>query len=150
MMKIIAVIFFFITCPTHKGVCSVLPAFNIPSDSIPVRFSGNFTDDYGIHYTITDTLWTQHSGINYHIIKWDTIGQYLLAKNDSHNPGEANLYTRIDYMWFENMAPFYWGFCLTVYDAKTPEEAETKARANRENPKKGCGGFPFSRMKKVE
>lgn len=120
------------------------------SKSIPSLIEGKFIDDYGIRYTINDTLWTQHPGINYHIIKWNIKEQYIIAANDSKNPGEAGLYTRIDYMSFENMEPFRWGFCLTVYDAKTDTEAETKAKADRQNPRKGCGGFPFSRMKRVE
>ena len=135
----------------NKAECSVKKnCSSISTDSIPAKVLGNFIDDYGIRYSITDSLWTQHPGINYHIIKRDTKEQYLLAKNDNNNPGEANLYTRIDYMWFENMKPFLWGFCLIVYDAKTIAEAEIKAKADRQNAKKGCGGFPFSRMKRVE
>ena len=132
---------------THKGECSTV---KLVADSIPTHVLGNFMDDYGIRYTVTDTLWTQHSGINYHIIKWNTAAQYIIARNDKANPSEAGLYTRIDYMSFEKMAPFYWGFCLTVYNAATETEAETKAQADRQNPKKGCGGYPFSRMKRVE
>jgi hypothetical protein len=48
------------------------------------------------------------------------------------------------------MAPFLWGFCLTTYDAKTIEEAQTKAKADRANPRKGCNGYPFSRMKRTD
>ncbi len=120
------------------------------TDSIPVMFRGSFMDDYSIGYTITDTLWTQHPNIKYHIIAWDTAAQYLLARNDDKNPSERGLYTRIDYMRFSGMEPFLWGFCLTTYNAKSIEEARTKARADRENPRKGCGGYPFSRMKRVE
>ena len=121
----------------------------ILKDSIPSSVLGNFMDDYGIRYTVTDTLWTQHPGIKYHILQWNTSDQYIIARNDSKNPGEENLYTRIDYMKFQNMEPFGWGFCLTVYDAKDVDEAEKKAIADRVNPKKGCGGFPFSRMKRM-
>ena len=121
----------------------------IATDSIPSHLQGNFEDDYGIHYTINDTLWTQHPGIKYHIIKWGKEEQYIIARNDANNPGEAGLYTRIDYMSFQKMEPFLWGFCLTVYNAKTDRDAETKEAADRQNPKKGCGGFPFSRMKKI-
>ena len=88
--------------------------------------------------------------MKYHIIGCDTSAQYLLARNDAKNPSEAGLYTRIDYMLFTNMAPFHWGFCLTTYNAATINEAKTKAAADRQNPKKGCNGYPFSRMKKAE
>jgi hypothetical protein len=33
---------------------------------IPLVFKGSFTDDYGIHYTINDTVWTQHLNVKYH------------------------------------------------------------------------------------
>jgi len=120
------------------------------TDTIPAEIRGNFIDDYGISYSISDSLWVQHPNIKYHIIICDTTAKYILAKNHAANPGKKGLYTRIDYMSFINMAPFTWGFCLTVYDATTIEEARTKAVADRLNPKKGCGGFPFSRMKKVD
>lgn len=110
---------------------------------------GNFMDDYGIRYSISDTLWVQHPNVKYHIIQWNKREQYLIAMNDKNNPSEAGLYIRIDYMVFQNMEPFMWGFCLTVYNATTEKEAMMKSQADRQNPKKGCGGFPFSRMKKA-
>lgn len=111
---------------------------------------GNFTDDYKITYTVNDTLWIQHPNTKYHIIKWNPELQYLIAKNDSNNKADANKYTRIDYMTFTGMEPFKWGFCLTVYDAESDKVAEETAYVDRKNPKKGCNGYPFSRMKITE
>lgn len=119
------------------------------TDKIPSLLKGEFKDDYGIRYTINDTLWIQHPNTKYHVISWNNAEQYLLAVNDKTNPSEKGLYTRIDYMSFMNMEPFQWGFCLTVYDAKNIEDAKAKPSAGRTNPRKGCGGFPFSRMKRV-
>jgi hypothetical protein len=116
---------------------------------IPSFMKGNFADDYNIKYSINDTLWIQHPNINYHIIKWNIEEQYLIAKNDSKNKADANKYTRIDFMTFEGMPPWLWGFCLTAYKANTDEEAEKTAAADRKNPKKGCNGYPFSRMKVI-
>ncbi len=110
---------------------------------------GNFIDDYGITYDINDTLWVQNPSMKFHIIKWNAEKQYLVAKNDSSNKSDANKYTRIDYMTFTGMEPWIWGFCLTVYDAETDEIAEKTAYVDRQNPKKGCNGYPFSRMKKL-
>lgn len=111
---------------------------------------GNFTDDYGITYTINDTLWVQNPTTKFHIIKWNPEKQYLVAKNDAASKTDANKYTRIDYMTFTGMEPWHWGFCLTAYDAETDEIAEKTAYVDRLNPKKGCNGYPFSRMKKQE
>jgi hypothetical protein len=120
------------------------------TDTIPSMIKGNFTDDYGIRYTVNDSLWAQLPDVQYHIISFNATEQYFLLRNDEKNPGEPGLYTRIDYMSFSNMAPFLWGFCLTTYNAKTIEEAETKAKADRVNPRKGCNGYPFSRMKRTD
>lgn len=120
------------------------------TDSIPSIIKGRFTDDYGIKYSINDSLWTQLPDAKYHIIKWNPKEQYLLVRNDANNPSAGNLFTRIDYMEFSNMEPYKWGFCLTVFDATSAQEAEKKATADRKNPKTGCGGFPFSRMKRIK
>lgn len=116
--------------------------------SIPAEFIGNFKDDYGIKYTISNSQWIQHPGIIYHLISYNSSEKYFIARNDGKNPSEAGLYSRIDVMDFQNMEPFRWGFCLTAYKAQTPEEAIAAAAADLSNPRKGCGGFPFSRMKR--
>ncbi|HTD94098.1 MAG TPA: hypothetical protein VK644_09810 [Chitinophagaceae bacterium] len=48
------------------------------------------------------------------------------------------------------MAPFEWGFCLTVYNAKSDSLATQATPADRNHPRKGCNGYPFSRMKRAE
>lgn len=120
------------------------------TDSIPSYLAGNFTDDYGIHYSISDSTWIQHPNVKYHILTWNSREQYIIARNDAANPGETGLYTRIDYMYFREMKPWLWGFCLTVYNAESATVAVAAETADRQNPKKGCNGFPFSRMKKKE
>lgn len=117
------------------------------SDPLPTWIKGNFTDDYNIKYTITDSQWFQKPNARYQILQHNAAEQYLLVRNDERNASEGGLYSRIDYLSFQQMAPYTWGFCLTTYDAKTLEEARTKAKADRSNPRKGCNGFPFSRMK---
>jgi len=124
-------------------------AQTIPTKA-PIFAVGHFMDDYGISYVITDSLWVQNPNMKFHILKWNQEKQYLVAKNDSANKEDANKYTRIDYMTFTGMAPYEWGFCLTTYNAETDEIAEKTAYVDRQNPKKGCNGYPFSRMKKIE
>ena len=129
----------------------LLPLFSLAQNKKAPEFAlGNFTDDYGITFTINDTLWVQNGYAKYHIIKWNKKKQYLIARNDVNNKSDGNKYTRIDYMKFNNMEPFLWGFCLTVYKAETDKIAEKTAIADRKNPKKGCNGYPFSRMKRVD
>jgi hypothetical protein len=124
----------------NAAVISAMPVQDNP-------YTGTFTDDYGIKYTINDTLWIQHPRTKYHIVKWNKQAQYLIARNDAKNPGEPRLYTRIDLMKFDGMAPWLWGYCLTVYNATSDSAAESVAITDRKNPRKGCNGYPFSRMK---
>ncbi|QHS55013.1 hypothetical protein GWR56_05475 [Mucilaginibacter sp. 14171R-50] len=120
---------FFILFLSIIGMGDKRPA-HYTSD-VPAMFKGKFEDDYGIRYTISDTLFVQHPRSKYHIIKWNVKDQYIVARNDDQNPGEGGLYTRIDYMQFSNMEPWKWGFCLSVYNAKTNQIAETTAKADR-------------------
>jgi len=117
---------------------------------MPPFIKGSFVDDYGSRYTINDSVWTQLPNTKYHIIKCNLQEQFIIAKNDTANKTDKGLYTRIDFMPFENIAPYTWGFCLTEYDAANAQEAENTTAADRKNPRKGCNGYPFSRMKKVE
>jgi hypothetical protein len=142
-------VFLFLFFAQQKNAINLYPQEKSITESIPSWLKGEFQDDYGIRYTISDSLWWQQPRARYHIIKWNAAGQYLIARNDDKNPSEAGLYSRIDYMSFANMEPWQWGFCLTVYNAKTDSLAEVAAKADRLNPRKGCGGYPFSRMKRV-
>jgi len=118
------------------------------NSTIPGWMKGRFSDDYGNNYTISDSLFFMEPKAKYHIIRWDSSGQFILTHNNENNPSEKGLYTRIDYMQFPGIKPFEWGFCLTVYDAVDTLSAVAAPQAKREIPQKGCNGFPFSRMKR--
>ncbi len=149
-MKILTLSFLACVIMAHqKTGCPVIP-FTLKAipDTAPAILRGNFIDDYGIRYSINDTVFIQHPSGKYHIIRWNNKEQYLIARNDAKNSSDGGKYTRIDYMRFENMQPYGWGFCLTVYNAATDSLAEVAIAADWTNPKKGCGGYPFSRMKR--
>ena len=132
---------------SHKG--RILPKYHAV-DTLPSVLPASFTDDYGIQYTISTSLWLQHPSSRYHILKWNKEQQYIITKNDVQNKTDAGLFTRIDYMNFSGMEPYTWGFCLSVYNAATDSIAEFGPnKTDRTNPRKGCNGFPFSRMKKT-
>ena len=132
---------FLLAC--SPGPVSVPGPAGAPDPSI----LGEFVDDYGSRFSITAERWTQHPRSRYHIVRWNAKARYLIARNDADNPSAGNLWTRIDWMQLPGMAPFTWGFCLSAYDAPTAEAAESSRAANREIPRTGCNGFPFSRMK---
>lgn len=116
----------------------------------PAELLGTFEDDYGIRYTISSSSWRQGSGIEYHVVAWDPAGRSLIARNDDDNPSGGGQWTRIDWVRLEDMTPWTWAYCLTVYDAATRDAAESAPAADRASPRTGCNGFPFSRMRRVE
>ncbi len=140
-LPIITLIILLSACGTSKHISK-----NIIKG--PEFVKGEFMDDYGIKYSINDTIWIQKPSMKFNIIKWNVEEQYVLAQNDAANKTEPGLYTRIDFIKFENMAPYEWGFCLSEYKAATLEDALNAKNVDRENPRKGCNGYPFSRMKK--
>ncbi len=144
---IAAFVFVIMVSFTHTQHSPLVNLMKISGDS-SIHFIGNFTDDYGIKYTINDSVWQQHPNIKYQIIHWDKKNHFIIARNNESNPSDAGLYSRIDYMEFSNMQPYTWGFCYTVYKAETEIVALQTMAADKSNPKKGCNGFPFSRMKK--
>ena len=125
--------------------CLFLLYFSIPSDGVAPSFLlGDFTDDYGIKYSITDTSWIQYPDFEISIVTIDTAEMYVLGYNVMDSS-----YTKIDYMPFQNQGEYTWGYCYTTYEQKDQSDALSAANANRATPKTGCNGFPFSRMKPV-
>ncbi len=108
---------------------------------------GLFEDDYGSQYTITDTLWSQGTEARYRVIAWHPDAQYVVAVNDTANPGDGGRFTRIDWMPLGGMPPWGWAYCYSAYNAPTAAAAESTTVANRATPRTGCNGFPFSRMR---
>lgn len=135
----------------HNEKTVVITGTHVIKDTLPFQLPASFTDDYDIKYTISDSLWLQHPSAKYHIIRWNKEQQYLIARNGMDNKSEPGLYTRIDYMKFSGMAPYTWGFCLSVYNAASDSLAEFGPnKTDRANPRKGCNGYPFSRMKPAQ
>lgn len=130
-------LFLVLCCTTNKS-------------ATPDYLIGKFQDDYKIEYQLSENTFLQKPSTRYHIIKWDIENQYFIAQNDSLNAYDENLYSRIDWIKLENMSPFEWGFCLSAYNAPSPDSAEAIQIVDRSNPKTGCNGYPFSRMKPIE
>ncbi|MGH7468633.1 MAG: hypothetical protein ACRENP_11790 [Longimicrobiales bacterium] len=117
------------------------------SADLPAFLLGDFMDDYGGRFTISATEWVQHPTNRYRIVKWNVSAQYLIAQNDAANASAPGLWTRIDWLQLPARAPYTWGFCFTAYEARSATEAEVTTSAQRDTPRTGCNGFPFSRMR---
>lgn len=119
------------------------------AQTIPEFLIGQFEDDYELRYTITDSLFKMEERTKIHITEWNFEEQYFIGQNDSLNQYDPLLYSRIDWTTFENMQPFEWGFCMSAYNAISIDSAVAVSTTNREVPKTGCNGHPFSRMKRI-
>jgi hypothetical protein len=124
---------------TPRPVATALP---------PTLVLGDFVDDYGARFTVTGTEWFQHPRSGFQIVAWHVDSQYLIAQNATTNASAPGKWTRIDWMQLEGQGEYLWGFCFSAFDAPTREVATSIHVVDRRNPKKGCNGYPFSRMKR--
>jgi hypothetical protein len=115
----------------------------------PPELVGSWEDDYGIRFNISETLWLQRPSAVYRVTRWDASARFLVARNGPDNPTDAGLYTRIDWVRLEGGDPWEWAFCLATWDANSAEGAALAPATDRDQPRTGCGGYPFSRMRRV-
>ncbi len=131
----------------------VLLSCSVPEDKtstvIPEFLTGDFEDDYGITYSISDSVFMMEEHTKIHIRNWNLDEQFFVGQNDSSNIYDPLLYSRIDWMPFEDMGEFKWGFCMSGYNEVSLDSARSIQTADRDNPKSGCNGYPFSRMKRI-
>lgn len=109
--------------------------------------TGVFTDDYDSRHDISSESWTQDSTYRYVFVQH--LDRTVIARNDSLNPSEGGLYSRIDWITLSDNLPYTWAFCLTAYDATDFQAALDMPPADGTAPMTGCNGFPFTRMQPV-
>jgi hypothetical protein len=119
-------------------------------DDAPTTILGTFEDDYGNRYTISDSVWIQEPSTAYEVVQWRGSERFVVARNASTNASDAGLWTRIDWIEWSDMEPWSWGFCLSTWNALSFADARETSTADRSDPRTGCGGFPFSRMKRID
>lgn len=115
----------------------------------PSELLGRFVDDYGNAFELSTRRFDQFPSGRFHIVEWNVPQRYFIARNDAANPRDGGLWTRVDWMPFTGMEPYTWGFCLTAYRAPNEREARQTPAPNRDTPRTGCNGFPFSRMRRA-
>lgn len=130
------------------SVLAVPAALEAPSSPVPDLLRGSFVDDYQVPHVISDSMWLLGSRDRYHIVAASDSGRYLIARNGSGNTSDPGKWTRIDWMVLP-MPPYEWAFCLIEYKAESRVQAEANTGADREHPRTGCNGFPFSRMRRA-
>lgn len=115
----------------------------------PPALLGEWVDDYGIRSLITDTLWVQLPSATYRVVRWEAGEQFLVAQNHPENPADGRLYTRMDWVPLPESAPWEWAYCLATWDANSAEGAAAAPIPDRDQLMAGCGGHPFSRMRRI-
>lgn len=115
---------------------------------IPNAPLGAFVDDYDLQYQINEYLWEQLPNSKYYILEWNEEEGFLIAHNAEENPSGGLLWSRFDWVYLaDEMEPYSWAFCMGAYNEGTFKAALDNTVADHNNPKAGCNGFPFSRMK---
>jgi len=127
--------------------CTTAPEPN--ENSLPTFLLGAFEDDYGVQYHIDQEVFHLLPDDTFHIISVHKEEGYIILQNDSHNSFAPSLFTRIDYQKLEDMKPYEWAFCFSSYAAASMEEATDQVNTQKTDLRTGCGGFPFSRMKRL-
>ena len=140
---------------TVLALCMCLAAACTPSatpkeETLPTFMLGGFEDDYGIQYQIDEQLFQMAPSDKFHILSIHPAESFLILQNDSLNSFAPALFTRIDYQKLENMDPYEWAFCFSSFEAKSIEEAIDSVKTQKTDLMKGCNGYPFSRMIRVE
>jgi len=122
-------------------------------DDPPPSILGTFEDDYGNRFTISDSLWLHEPATGYDIVQWRGSERFAVARNASTNTSDPGLWTRINWVELQGpdaVEPWSWGFCLSTWNAASFSDARETRIADRSDPRTGCGGFPFSRMKRTD
>ena len=130
-------------------------------DDPPPWMLGTFEDDYGNRYEISEDRWVQEPDVVYEVERWTGSKSFVVARNADDNASDPGLWTRIDWVELDASSTaegseasgddeWAWGFCLSTWNAGTFSQARATETADRSQPRTGCGGFPFSRMRRVE
>jgi hypothetical protein len=135
-------------CRLLVSALAIPAALSVPSATVPDLIRGSFVDDYEVRHVISDSLWILGFRDRYHIVVSSDSARYLIAWNDSANTSDPGKWTRIDWMVLP-MPPYEWAFCLIEYQAGSRALAEASTGADRDHPRTGCNGFPFSRMRRA-
>lgn len=119
-----------------------------PAAAPPALLVGRFEDDYGGRYRIDASAW--HAGTaRYEIVVWDPAARWALARNAPSNASDPGLWSRFDWVELEGAGGWGWGYCHATWNAPTREAARAAPRSDRNAPRTGCAGHPFSRMRRL-
>lgn len=119
---------------------------NTRQSPVPSALLGAFTDDYGTSYRISPTEFAEGRS-RYRVVEWNTAGQFLLAQNADSNRTDGGRWSRFDWLLFTDQGAYRWGYCHSAWRAPSLDSARSTAVVQRAEPRRGCNGHPFTRMR---
>lgn len=129
------------------------------SSLTPINLVGSYLDQYGGPHTITASAWLSGPSL-FHLLDFSNDETWAVARNDCANAYFPGLYSRFEWLVVEGGEGGAAGaagaggaaaagstyFCQIGYDEASQVAARQLPPADRANLKKGCNGFPWSRL----
>ena len=116
----------------------------------PLAIVGSFADQFGMHYEVTQGVWTQigfGAVSRFFVAQYSNAERYLIAQNAAHNDFGAGLWSRFDWVDHDDGVGSAIWVCQTTFDAGTEAAALATAAADSSEPAtSGCGGGSWSKF----
>lgn len=127
--------------------CSLPHQAASPSSTPPAALLGDFIDDYNTRYGITADRFRE-GRTTYRIVEWHPAAQFLLAQQTDSTGATVARWSRFDWVMLPDQGAYRWGYCHSAWRAPSLDSARHTLVVNRDNPRRGCNGNPFTRMRR--
>jgi hypothetical protein len=127
--------------------CSLSRQAASPSATPPAEILGDFIDDYNTRYRITTDRFLE-GRTTYRIVEWQPTAKYLLAQHTDSTGANAARWSRFDWVLLPDQGMYRWGYCHSAWRAPSLDSARHTLVVNRDDPRRGCNGHPFTRMRR--
>jgi len=118
--------------------------------AIPTALRGTFIDDYGTRHTIDDSLWVHGSVNRYHLVEWHPGAHSVITRSGPADAAAGGGFGRIDWLTLAGTDGWEWAFCIVAWDVPSVAAARAVTVADTSHPRSGCGGYPFTRMRRSD
>jgi hypothetical protein len=99
---------------------------------------GSFEDDHRHRFEIGPQSWSQEPGARLVVVEWLNRERSILARTRSDDrASDGELWTRIDWVRLDDIAPWTCRFCLVIWDAPTRGAALAARLADPDRPRIG-------------
>lgn len=117
-----------------------------PAPLAPAVLLGDFVDDYDTRYRLTADRFRE-GRTTYRIVEWQPAAEYLLAQQTDSTGADLARWSRFDWVMLPDQGVYRWGYCHSAWRAPSLDSARRTLVVDRTNPRRGCNGHPFTRMR---